>query len=455
MPPAIVLVADDELFFRRLFAEALSDESFLVETVDSGTAAVARLKQGGVDLVVTDLVMPGVDGLEVLRQARSLDNPPDVIVATGNATMETAIQALKNGARDYLTKPFNPEELRHLVHKCLDQRRLLDENFQLKQQIRLYQKGQDIASLIDLDRLLDQSVATLCREMNGGRGFAMLFDDTTLEKTCALQNIEEGAATALADRLLPGLPGLTGLTVLQDAGLPAGDNLPPALHTLYLVPLKCDQTNKGALVLCNPPGSRDGAASRDNLQFLGDQAAIGFANAFHYKGAKELIYTDDLTGLYNMRYLNVALDQELRRSERYGLEFSLVFFDVDNFKTINDTHGHLSGSATLKEIATLLRKSIREVDMPFRYGGDEFTALLVETGLHGARVVAERIRKSIENHLFLADTPQKSRLTATVGFATYPHHARDKNGMLDMADRAMYIGKRERNVIRSAEDLKH
>ncbi|PLX83417.1 MAG: diguanylate cyclase response regulator [Desulfuromonas sp.] len=454
MSQPIVLVADDELFFRNLFAEALSEDSYRVETVDSGTAAVERLRQGGVDLVVTDLVMPGVDGLEVLRQARALDNPPEVILATGNATLETAILALKNGARDYLTKPFSPEELRHLVHKCLDQRRLLDENSILKQQIRLYQKGQDIASLIELERLLERSISTLCQEIGGGRGFAFLTDGKESKKVFATRNVDRAEAESLAEHLVDIAIDRSGLQTLEKEDIPESSNLPADLRTIFVYPLKCDATTKGALVVCNQQGLDCGDAPHGNLQFLGDQTCIGFANALHYQGARELIYTDDLTGLYNLRYLDIALDQEIRRSERYGLEFSLVFFDIDNFKTINDTHGHLAGSSALQEVSELLRKSIREVDVPFRYGGDEFTALLVETGTQGARVVAERIRTSIESYLFLANSDKKSRITATVGYATFPHHAKDKTGILNMADRAMYEGKKQRNVTRSPEEVK-
>ena len=146
--------------------------------------------------------------------------------------------------------------------------------------------------------------------------------------------------------------------------------------------------------------------------------------------------------------------QEVRRTERYGLSFSLVFIDLDHFKEINDTRGHLAGSESLREVAYLLRKCVREVDVLFRYGGDEFTALLVETDTRGAGVVAERIRRSVEQHIFLADTANPARLTATLGYATFPEHAGDKKSIIDAADRAMYAGKVDRNIVRGAWELK-
>ncbi len=191
----------------------------------------------------------------------------------------------------------------------------------------------------------------------------------------------------------------------------------------------------------------------ENLLFLAEQASLGFENAYRYQGAQELIYTDDLTGLFNYRYLQSILDQEIRRSERYGLQFSLVFIDLDYFKEVNDRHGHLAGSTALKEVAGLLRQSVREVDVLFRYGGDEFTALLVETDSQGAAVVAERIRRSVEEHTFLAESGICSRLTATVGYATFPENAADKKSIIDLADQAMYFGKKVRNVTRGAWEI--
>jgi len=455
MAKPTVLVVDDELFFRRLYTEILGEDDYNVETVESGDAALVRLAKGGVDLVVTDMIMPGLDGLEVLRQVRTLDNPPDLILATGHATMETAIQALKSGARDYLVKPFNPEELRHLARTCLEQRRLLDENSLLKSQIRLFQKGQTLAAMLEIDRLLVQAVSTLIAEAHRGRGMAFLTSKGKVDKLKALDGLSEAQAEALARALLPHTRELNGFIRLGPDDLQASAELPPGLSTICLFPLRCQRAFKGAMVLLNAQGEDFPAQLPfDNLVFLAEQAAIGFDNAYRYQGARELIYTDDLTGLFNQRYLEIVLEQEIRRAERYGLEFSVLFLDLDLFKKVNDRFGHIAGSNALKEVAKILRKSIREVDVPFRYGGDEFTALLVETGQEGAAIVAERIRREIESHTFLAGFQQDTHLTASVGFATFPRHAKDKKTVLDLADQAMYFGKQLRNVVRSAADLK-
>jgi diguanylate cyclase (GGDEF)-like protein len=454
MKKSTILVVDDEIFFRHLYSEILSEDGE-IESVDSGEAACRRLQRGGVDLVLTDMVMPGSDGMEVLRFARSLDNPPEVILVTGHATLETAIQALKSGARDYLIKPFDPEELRHVVRTCLDQRRLLDENALLKSQIRLFQRGQSLASQLEIARLLPLAVGTLLHETGVGRGFAFLAEKNVVTRLLALEGLEEAQASGLARSLLPHLQGLSGIRLLRHNQLTADPQWPEQVQTICLFPLICQKKLKGAIVILNAAGSDlPHPLPSDNLLFLAEQAGLGFGNAFRYEGARGLIYTDDLTGLYNHRYLQLALDQEIRRSERYGLGFSLVFIDLDYFKNITDTHGHLAGSKSLREVATLLRQSVREVDMVFRYGGDEFTALLVETDCRGTAVVAERIRSTIENHTFLAGTEAASRLTATVGYSSFPENASDKKTIIDLADQAMYYGKKDRNVARGAWELK-
>lgn len=456
MPDATILVVDDELFFRSLYTEILGEEGYQVETVASGRDALMRLQQGGIDVMLTDLIMPGLGGMELLRRARSLDNPPDVILATGHATLETAIEALKSGARDYLIKPFKPEELCHLVRLCVEQRRLLDENALLKSQIRLFQRGQNLASLIEIERLLPQAISTLLSELGHGRGFAFLAAQNAVTRIHGCDGIDEESATAMATLLAEPLASMgTAMLVLSRAELPQSDRWPEDVRTVAIVPLRCERSLKGALVLLNPAHADFSVRlAQDNLHYLADQAALGFENAYRYQGARDLIYTDDLTGLFNYRYLQIALEQEVRRTERYGLSFSLIFIDLDHFKDINDTRGHLAGSEALREVAMLLHKSVREVDVLFRYGGDEFTALLVETDARGAQVVAERIRQAVAQHTFLADSDAPARLTATLGYATFPEHATDKKSIIDIADRAMYEGKKCRNVVRSAQEIK-
>jgi diguanylate cyclase (GGDEF)-like protein len=154
-----------------------------------------------------------------------------------------------------------------------------------------------------------------------------------------------------------------------------------------------------------------------------------------------MLFIDDLSGLFNHRYLEVALDRELKRAERYSAHLAVLFMDLDSFKKVNDTHGHLVGSRVLREMGELLKKSTREVDVVIRYGGDEYTIILVETGSETAGIVAERIRSQVAAHPFLASDGYDIRLTCSIGYACCPEDTGSKQELLDMADQAMYIGK--------------
>lgn len=454
MKKTTILVVDEDPSFHRLFTEILSGNEYVVEAVTSGELALARVSQGGISVVVSELVLSGMDGQEILRQCRALNNPPEVIFTTDHNNVETVIQALQNGAYGYLLKPINPEELRHVLRSCLEHRQLLNENTQLKRRIELFQRGQNLASLLDIEQLFVEALQALLHEVDGGRGMAFLPAENCVSQVIALNDLTENEALPLAHALLPTLEGLKDFRLLQGDELPTDLPLPRGTRSLCLLPLHYQKRIEGVLVLLNR-AEEDfrQPLPRRNLLFLLEQAALGFSNAYRYKDVRRLIHTDDLTGLHNYRYLQMILDQEIHRADRYGLEFSLVFIDIDRFKEINDTRGHLAGSQALKEIAKLLQQSVREADILFRYGGDEFTGFLAETGTEGAAIVAERIRHNIEQHSFFAESDNPTRLTATVGYATFPIDSNDHQGIIDIADRAMYVGKKVRNVVRSAREL--
>ena len=171
MSQPTILVVDDESFFRQVFSDILSEEGlYRVDSAASGYEAMERLKACNYDIVLSDLIMPGVSGLDLLRHTRSLNPSPEVILATSSTSIEMAVQALKNGARDYLLKPCSPDHLKHIVQSCLAQRRLLDENSLLKSQLHLYQQGQSLATQLDVATLLGDSLHVLLQELGSGRG---------------------------------------------------------------------------------------------------------------------------------------------------------------------------------------------------------------------------------------------------------------------------------------------
>lgn len=164
---------------------------------------------------------------------------------------------------------------------------------------------------------------------------------------------------------------------------------------------------------------------------------------------KELVDTDDLTGLYNMRSLYQRLDFELERGRRFGRDACVVMMDMDYFKTVNDGHDHLFGSYVLSEIGKIIRANTRNIDIPARYGGDEFLMVLTETNHEGAMHFCERLRDNIEHTVFRNGEDSK-KLTASLGFAiTVPGENISARELVRRADHALYEAKRNgRNQVR-------
>ena len=174
------------------------------------------------------------------------------------------------------------------------------------------------------------------------------------------------------------------------------------------------------------------------IQVLFEPAAVALDNAVRMQRAQALTITGDLTQLYNSRYLSEVLRREGKRAVRTCQPLSLLFIDLDGFKEINDTHGHLFGSRALVEAGAVIRDCARETDVVARFGGDEFAVVLPDTPSEGALVVADRVRERIASHVFLAAEGFNCRLTGSAGVATLPDTVPTVEGLLQAADDAMY-----------------
>jgi diguanylate cyclase (GGDEF)-like protein len=207
-------------------------------------------------------------------------------------------------------------------------------------------------------------------------------------------------------------------------------------------PLACRGRTIGALVAVDkvPAGRTPKFAAATMTALLAgiEPGAIALGNALSLQRAEALSVTDDLTQLYNSRFLSQVLRRETKRASRGGRPLSLLFIDLDGFKGINDTHGHLFGSRALVEAASVIRASARETDMVARFGGDEFALILPDTGTEGAAAVGERVRERIAEFRFLKGDGLAIKLTVSVGVATLPDVASSADGLIQAADEAMY-----------------
>jgi diguanylate cyclase (GGDEF)-like protein len=442
-----VLIVEDDAFFREIFSDLLREEGYQVDTATSGNEALKMLAGSSYELVVTDMVLQDISGLDILARAKQMDPDLEVIVVTGYSDTESAIYALKNGARDYLIKPISHDEFKHVVRLSMEQRRLLNENQELKDKIRLFQTCQTIANCIDLERILSLVLESAIKETGAAKGFAFLRDATRELFLMEAKGVTAEVAEKINEQLK-----LSFNWEEEPFSEPFTIKIGTAAESteLLLLPLSHDSTLQGVVVLFDKADNDfHSIINHGNIRFLVEQSALALNNAGRFSVAKELLNIDELTGLYNYRYLGIALDREMRRAERYGLSMSVIFLDVDLLKVVNDTYGHLVGSQVLKEVAAVIKKSVREVDIVIRYGGDEYTIILIETNRQGASIVAERIRRTIANSTFFLDGEHKVNLTASLGFACYPEDTTSKLELLKMADQAMYHGKQSGKNIAS------
>jgi diguanylate cyclase (GGDEF)-like protein len=224
-------------------------------------------------------------------------------------------------------------------------------------------------------------------------------------------------------------------------------------RSIVAVPVRYRDHCLGVIELINCV-ERDGFMEHDLalLEALADFAAIALENARHVKRIHELTITDDCTGLFNARHMDFILETEIYRSQRYGYEFSVVFIDLDHFKKVNDTYGHLVGSKLLADVGQIVKSACRRIDFAFRYGGDEFVIVLPQALKENAFVVARRLHKLIGEKHWLIDQGLDIRFTASIGVASFPSDAKTKLELLHLADEAMYaIKNTTRNGVAAAK----
>lgn len=252
-------------------------------------------------------------------------------------------------------------------------------------------------------------------------------------------SIEEGALASLcASTIELGEP----LSVIEAAEL----SKIPFLHDqgivfLVIVPLISEGIATGLLFLASREGRNVDLEFASLMALVGNHITHIIGKIKLFLETKRLSITDALTGLYNTRYFYKTLELEIARTNRYGNPFSLMLFDIDNFKLLNDNYGHQAGDGVLQELAQILKSISRETDTSVRYGGEEFIIVLPNTPEEETIFLADRIRKAVQEHNFIVSATEKVNITLSGGIASYPKNAVDAKSLLNAADTALYAAK--------------
>jgi len=424
-----------------------------VVMAENGPQALEILKEQSFDAIILDYSLPGMSGLEVLDRIQDWGIKSPVIMVTGRGDESIAVEAMKRGAYDYVTKSVNyqqtlPARFLEVVEKYQLKRNLEEASLRAR---RLYEISLSVSSERKVKSLTEILVKG-ARQLLETQGALLLLVDPSGSEVIL---VSSSGAEFPDNKLLGPLSsiGLWGIgythqrPVSVDAPRlhPLWETTPPSsppLRQLLSIPLIHQGSVQGTLSVFNPErGEQFSQQDFEALSTLAAHAGVAIGNARFLEEIEVQAVTDSLTGFYNHREFKKRLADEVDRANRYGHEISLLMIDIDHFKVFNDTHGHPFGDSIIKEIVGIIRKAIRSVDIASRYGGDEFSVVLPETGGEQALIVAERIRRSVNESPFLSPSGDSLFLSVSVGIASFPLNANTCDELIMAADDALYCAK--------------
>jgi diguanylate cyclase (GGDEF)-like protein len=429
--PALLVIEDDEVT-RAGVVELLESPDLDVCSCATGAEALALVQARSFDLTLLDLYLPDMTGIDFLERVRALGLELPVLVVSGSDSIDSAISALRLGIVDFLRKPYDPMQLAERVHGTLAAGRMQREHRALRSRLEhserlhryLVEHSPDLIYMLDaagrfrfVNDAFEQLLGVSRDDLLGHD-----YDDVVLEAD------RDHAAGVMNERR-------TGADAARNVELRFVRRGPPL-----------DSPDAVATVVVSAIGlygdDPDGREGRHVFR-----GTYGVARDITERKRAEAViahhaYHDSLTGLPNRMLFRDRLALALAQVRREGGKAAVLFIDLDRFKLVNDTHGHVAGDLLLKQVASRLKASLREVDTVSRLGGDEFTAVV--PGLRSARdaeAIARKVLAAVSEPALLPDV--ELSVSCSIGVAIYPDHAADEDELLRRADLAMYQVKRE------------
>ncbi|HEY5996402.1 MAG TPA: diguanylate cyclase [Candidatus Deferrimicrobiaceae bacterium] len=478
MPEHRLLLADESETVRDMLAFVLAESGFSVETASDGIEALRIAFRTLPDLVLMDIRLPGMNGVQACQALKADPATRDipVLLVSMQEGGTARFHAARSGADRLLLKDVTPESIILAVSDLLEGRSpgeapdaaaaggTTDADILSRVVLHLDAKlfeatlfnevgrvGQDVD---DFEMML-RMMGRLIREIAPHEVMAAVFTDTVTletviaypfpldEETCA--GIRSWMGKVRDDARIPCSPDNTMLSEFplnerrgeEDAAGEAGP-----LRPATCVQIRSGEMVKGAVVLFSKEA--DGSAFDQGLvEALLRQAFTVMENAWLYRQIIRMSTTDGLTGLTNVRSFRETLKREHARAARHRLRYSIVMMDIDHFKKINDVYGHPVGDTVLRELAAIIKDSFRNTDLPARYGGEEFIIMLPDTTKRDAQIVANRLRQACERKVFAAPSPSL-HATISLGITDFdPESSMTEKEVIAIADEALYTSKRE------------
>src|SRR6266545_3341483 len=397
-----ILVVDDERFFQELFRELLQAAGHQVRVSASGADALKLMAEEHFDVLLTDIVMPGLDGVALVREAKKRDPDLEAVAITGHDDVRLAVQAMKAGCADFLTKPVDRDELVQVCERALarvrlrrEHSQLLNENLEFVKSQALYRQGLQIMATLDGERLQDLALSVLARVTDAQGAALWIADEKGQLQLRSYRGLVDRAA--LPPRIDPKDPEWAPRFAQSAPSTAAGaKDATEAFH----VPLFADEEPVGLALLSDR--ARGGFAPEHHAAALtvADFTAIALKNARRFQALERIGLRDRETRAYNLAYFIDYAGKEFYKARRYGRGFSLVVLSIDNTEQMRKEGGRELYRRATRDLERRCPVLLSMGASTFPKDGEDFDELL-----HWARARVEEQRGSLLRRLHLSDVP--------------------------------------------------
>lgn len=483
---ARILIVEDHTEMIQVLKKFLGERNFYVEGAENAEVAFEKINSYSPNLIIMDVMLPGISGVELtrkIRESESTENYTPILMLTAKNKVEDVVEGLEAGADDYIVKPFNFDELLARINAAIRLKKLNEDLFQKTNELEVANKkifslnqnligknkelrkkiyelhnifeiSFELHSILDIDKLVNSALLSLIGQFScksalflyprrrneqrlfviNSKGFYQSdVEDIKIEKSDPLyQHFAEKKDSAILTDLPMDLKKSQGFKDLEK------------LNLQMVAPVIIHGSEIG--LICLGERVKDKVYDSNEIEILrtvNNIVSIAVSNAVLYEEVKQLSYTDGMTELHNYRYFEMRLNEEILRYSRTKQNLSLIILDVDHFKNYNDTMGHPAGDEVLRILASILKETVRENDIVSRYGGEEFAIILPNANKEGVTILAERLRKKVEEYKFPNEEVQPSgRISVSVGTASLPEDADKAAELIHKADTALYVAKR-------------
>jgi len=386
VPKDKILVVDDDPNLRKTLADILRVKGYETSLAGTGAEAIAAMEKGGISLALIDLMLPDMGGLDIMARIKAISPMTEAIILTGHASMDTAIEATRQGAFSYLLKPYKMDDLFRDISHGVERRQAKEEIIRLASFPRL-----NPIPVIELDAAGEVSYLNPVAERvfpelaAQGKHHPLLHGSAEL--IAALRQGKQQKETVNQSATGEATYELH-ISYVQDAGL-------IRIYVMDITQRKLDE-----------------------------------------EATYRLATTDSLTGIINRREFTEILTRQMNQTKRYGTPLAITMYDLDYFKRVNDTFGHDVGDYVLQTVTRLVKGNIRSTDVVARWGGEEFMVLMPQSDIRSAHNVAEKLRLAIAGHHF----DKVSEVTVSFGVAAFESQD-DQVSLLKRVDDALYLAK--------------